>query len=121
MHPKLRAVATLLLRCSSFIEERALNDLRTLTSFGPRVSGSHENDVLAVDGIMRILNEIKTTKFAVHNLEFEVQKPTGSFYLEFQDGLTHSYAHVCLFMLMIIMLTCTIKGKLINCMVMIIY
>lgn len=67
-----------------------------LTSFGPRVSGSHENDVLAVDAILRILNDIKNSKFAVHNLEFEVQKPSGSFYVLFQDGLTHSYDHVCI-------------------------
>ncbi|ODM91515.1 Endoplasmic reticulum metallopeptidase 1 [Orchesella cincta] len=79
---------------SSFIEERARNDLKTLTSMGPRVSGSHENDVLAVDGILRVLNEIKNSKFATHSLEFEVQKPTGSFYVKFQDGLTHSYAHI---------------------------
>lgn len=78
----------------SFIEERARNDLIALTSIGPRVSGSHENDILAVDGILRILKEIKNSKFAVHSLEFEVQKPTGSFFVEFQDGLTHSYAHV---------------------------
>ncbi|CAL8109253.1 unnamed protein product [Orchesella dallaii] len=79
---------------SSFIEERARNDLKTLTSMGSRVSGSHENDILAVDGILRILNDIKNSKFAVHNLEFELQKPTGSFYVKFQDGLTHSYAHI---------------------------
>jgi len=78
----------------SFIEERARNDLKTLTSMGPRVSGSHENDVLAVDGILRILSDIKNSKFAVHSLEFEVQKPKGSFYIKFQDGMTHSYAHV---------------------------
>lgn len=78
----------------SFIEERARNDLKVLTSMGPRVCGSHENDILAVDGIMRLLTEIKNSKFAVHSLEFEVQKPTGSFYVKFQDGLTHSYAHV---------------------------
>jgi hypothetical protein len=58
------------------------------------VSGSHENDVITVDALLRILKEIQRTKFAVHNLEFEVQKPVGSFHMGFQDGLTSSYANV---------------------------
>jgi len=68
--------------------------LITLTSMGPRVSGSHVNDVVTVEAIIRIVKDIQRTKFAVHSLEYDVQKPTGSFYMGFQDGLTSSYTDV---------------------------
>jgi len=66
----------------------------TLTSVGPRVSGSHENDIATVDTLIRMLKEIQRTKFAVHSLEYDIQKPIGSFHMGFQDGLTSSYSNV---------------------------
>lgn len=78
----------------SFIEERARNDLVTLTKVGPRVAGSHANDVITVDALSRIIKDIQATKLGIHKIEFEVQKPIGSFHMEFQDGLTSSYSNV---------------------------
>lgn len=77
-----------------FIEERARRSLRALTSVGARPAGSYENEVLAVDHIVRELNAIKARALPVHKITVDVQKPRGSFNLEFVDGLTHSYRNI---------------------------
>jgi len=77
-----------------FIEERARRSLRALTSVGARPAGSYENEVLAVDLIVRELNSIKNRAKPIHKLTVDVQKPRGSFNLKFVDGLTHSYSNI---------------------------
>ena len=78
----------------SFIEERARNDLALLTSLGPRVCGSHANDIAAVELILRILGEIERVKLPVHQMDIDFTKPTGAFNMGFQEGLTSSYFSV---------------------------
>ncbi|XP_023345863.1 endoplasmic reticulum metallopeptidase 1 isoform X2 [Eurytemora carolleeae] len=77
-----------------FIEERARKTLRALTSVGARPAGSYENEVLAVDLIVRELNSIKLRAQPIHKLSIDIQKPRGSFNLKFVDGLTHSYRNI---------------------------
>lgn len=77
-----------------FIEERAREHLRQLTSVGPRPAGSYENEVLAVDFIKRRLESIQKRVKAVHNVVIDVQKPRGSFNLQFVDGLTQHYRDI---------------------------
>lgn len=74
-----------------FIAERAFNHLKNLTKIGSRIVGSHENEVLAVDLLKNeIRNIMKNAK--QHNvIEFDVQKVSGSFALEFLDGMTNVY------------------------------
>ena len=74
-----------------FIEERARKSLRALTSVGARPAGSYENEVLAVDLLVRELTSIQQRAKPIHKLSIDVQKPRGSFNLAFVDGLTHSY------------------------------
>jgi hypothetical protein len=78
-------------RPHDFIEERARRSLRALTSVGARPAGSYENEVLAVDLIRKELESIKARANPLHRVTIDVQKPRGSFNLEFVDGLTHSY------------------------------
>ena len=59
-----------------FIEERARRSLRALTSVGARPAGSYENEVLAVDLIVRELNSIKQRAHGVHKLTVDVQVQT---------------------------------------------
>lgn len=77
-----------------FIEERARDHLRQITSVGPRPAGSYENEVLAVDFIRRRLESIQKRTKSVHNFMIDVQKPRGSFNLQFVDGLTQNYRDI---------------------------
>ena len=77
-----------------FIEERARDLLKQLTSVGARPAGSYENEVLAVDFIRRRLETIQKKAKDVHKLSIDVQKPRGSFNLPFVDGLSHSYRDI---------------------------
>jgi len=80
---------------SSFIGERAWKDLVSLTSYGPRVCGSHENDIRTVDAIVNALKKIQDTKLAVYELEYEVKRPTGAFEIVFMnDVFINSYQNV---------------------------
>uniref|UniRef100_T1IR32 FXNA-like protease n=1 Tax=Strigamia maritima TaxID=126957 RepID=T1IR32_STRMM len=77
-----------------FTEERARTSLLTLTSIGPRIVGSYENEVLAVEFLLREINLIKLRSQSHFNFEIDVQKPSGSFNLGFQDGFTSYYSKV---------------------------
>ena len=61
------------LRPDRFIEERARRSLRALTSVGARPAGSYENEVLAVDLIVRELNSIKDRALPIHKITVDVQ------------------------------------------------
>lgn len=53
-----------------------------LTDLGPRITGGYENDVLAVDYILRQLDMIIHQKNANQKLEIDVQVVSGSYNLE---------------------------------------
>lgn len=78
----------------TFVGARARNRLRDLVSLGPRVVGSYENEVSAVDYILRQLEYIKGRSRPAHDIELTVQRPNGSFFLGFIDGFTSSYRRV---------------------------
>ncbi len=89
--PEPRTVRDATSQPNEFIEERARRSLRALTSVGARPAGSYENEVLAVDLIRKELESIRARAHPNHKLSIDVQKPRGTFNLEFVDGLTHSY------------------------------
>lgn len=74
-----------------FVGARARQRLAKLVAIGQRTVGSRENEVLSVDYFLRELEELRTRARPAHRLEFVVQKPNGSFFLEFIDGFTSSY------------------------------
>lgn len=77
-----------------FIAERAKNMLVNLTSIGPRVTGSYENEVLAVRFLKYTIESIMQSAKPVHKIEVDFQKISGSFPLTFLDGMTHVYHDV---------------------------
>jgi len=79
---------------NTFIAERAHNFLVGLTSIGPRVTGSYENEVLAVDYIKKEVGKVMKAAKPAHKIELDVQKISGSFPLTFLDGMTQVYENV---------------------------
>lgn len=77
-----------------FVAERARNHLVKLTSMGPRPVGSKENEILAVQ---LLLDEIKTIikqAESAHKVEWDLQRVSGAFSLQFLDGMTNVYRNV---------------------------
>ena len=58
------------------------------------LAGSYENEVLAVDFIRRQLTAIQQRAKPIHKITIDLQKPRGSFNLEFADGMTHHYRNI---------------------------
>jgi hypothetical protein len=77
-----------------FIEERSRVFLKRLTSVGARPAGSYENEILAVDLLKQEIEAIKRVAKPTHKLSLDIQKPRGSFNLDFIDGLTHHYRNI---------------------------
>ncbi|XP_037035534.1 endoplasmic reticulum metallopeptidase 1-like isoform X1 [Bradysia coprophila] len=70
-----------------FVAERAkrLND--ELTGIGPRVVGSIENEVLAIQFLEREVQKIIESRNVIHNIEYEVQNSSGSFELDLMTSV----------------------------------
>ena len=71
--PKALGNSDLLHNSHSFITERALKDLKILTSFGPRPVGSYANEKLAVDFLKREISFIKQTAHKTQRIAMDVQ------------------------------------------------
>lgn len=78
-----------------FITERAYDDLRALTNFGPRITGSYANEVLTVDFLKRTIDGIIREAHSNQSLEMSVQTVSGSYYLDFASfGAINAYGNV---------------------------
>lgn len=51
--------------------------MKLLTDLGPKVTGSLENEVYAVNILKSIVSEINATRHRAHEIEIDVQKATG--------------------------------------------
>ncbi|XP_063540781.1 endoplasmic reticulum metallopeptidase 1-like, partial [Cydia strobilella] len=77
-----------------FIAENAHKHLVNLTSIGPRVAGSYENEVLAVGVLVGALREIAAGAAPHHIIEIDVHTASGAFSLSFLDGMNNVYRDV---------------------------
>ncbi|KAG7189889.1 hypothetical protein KM043_006060 [Ampulex compressa] len=77
-----------------FVAERARNHVANLTSIGPRVAGSRENEVLAVDFLTATVDAIVAEANENHRILVDVVKHSGAFPLTFLDGMTNVYRNV---------------------------
>lgn len=77
-----------------FVAERARNHLVNLTSMGPRHVGSKENEVLAVKLLLDEIKIISKQAHSSHKVEWDLQRVSGSFSLQFLDGMTNVYKNV---------------------------
>lgn len=73
----------------AFIGERAYKHLERLTSIGPRVAGSYENEVRTVDLLMREIGFIKQFANPAHKITMDIQKPSGVL-IPIGPGLEHN-------------------------------
>ncbi|XP_037547675.1 endoplasmic reticulum metallopeptidase 1 [Nematolebias whitei] len=78
-----------------FNAERARRHLEQITSVGPRPVGSEENEVLTVGYLLEQIEKIRLkTTAGPHQIAVDVQRPTGSFSIDFLSGFTSFYDHV---------------------------
>ncbi|XP_068191850.1 endoplasmic reticulum metallopeptidase 1 [Antennarius striatus] len=74
---------------------RARRHLEQITSVGPRPVGSQENEVLTVGYLLQQIENIRVeTAAGPHQLTVDIQRPTGSFSIDFLGGFTSFYDHV---------------------------
>ncbi|CAH4032462.1 unnamed protein product [Pieris brassicae] len=77
-----------------FIAEIAYEHLVNLTSIGPRVAGSYENEVAAVKVLVNAARGIQSAASAHNRVEFDVFRASGAFSLTFIDGMSNIYRDV---------------------------
>lgn len=99
-----------------FIAEKAITFLSELTALGPRVAGSYENDVLAVEFMDKKMREIdRRYNNGVHKVEVERQVASGAYQLAFLDGMTMQYNDIHNVIVRIEANTPTNQSLLMNC------
>ena len=77
-----------------FVAERARAHIVNLTSIGPHVAGSYENEVLAVKFLTNVINNIIREANENHKIVLDITKHSGAFPLTFLDGFTNVYQNV---------------------------
>uniref|UniRef100_I3K9A1 Endoplasmic reticulum metallopeptidase 1 n=1 Tax=Oreochromis niloticus TaxID=8128 RepID=I3K9A1_ORENI len=74
---------------------RARQHLEQITSAGPRPVGSQENEVLTVGYLLKQIEDIQVeTAAGPHQLTIDIQRPTGTFSIDFLGGFTSFYDHI---------------------------
>ncbi|KAM6985504.1 endoplasmic reticulum metallopeptidase 1-like isoform 1-T1 [Aplochiton taeniatus] len=74
---------------------RARKHLERITSVGPRPVGSQENEVLTVNYLLEQIEHMrKECITGPHSITVDVQRPTGSFSIDFLGGFTSYYDRV---------------------------
>lgn len=77
-----------------FVAERARNYVVNLTSIGPRIAGSYENEVLAIKFLTTTINNVIEMAHENHRIVLDITKHSGVFPLKFLDGMTNVYRNV---------------------------
>uniref|UniRef100_A0A8C3KY87 Endoplasmic reticulum metallopeptidase 1 n=1 Tax=Chrysolophus pictus TaxID=9089 RepID=A0A8C3KY87_CHRPC len=68
--------------------------LDNITAIGPRTVGSPENEVLTVNYLIQQIKAIETESTDAHKIFVDIQRPTGSFSIDFLGGFTSYYANI---------------------------
>ncbi|XP_005060943.1 PREDICTED: endoplasmic reticulum metallopeptidase 1 [Ficedula albicollis] len=77
-----------------FSAARARGYLDNITAIGPRTVGSPENEVLAVNYLLEQIRGIERESTDAHKISVDIQRPTGSFSIDFLGGFTSYYANI---------------------------
>ncbi|XP_074876021.1 endoplasmic reticulum metallopeptidase 1 isoform X2 [Buteo buteo] len=77
-----------------FSAPRARGYLDNITAIGPRTVGSPENEVLAVNYLLEQIQAIERESTDAHKISVDIQRPTGSFSIDFLGGFTSYYANI---------------------------
>ncbi|XP_007536139.2 endoplasmic reticulum metallopeptidase 1 [Erinaceus europaeus] len=79
---------------SAFDARRARDYLEHITSIGPRTTGSPENEILTVRYLLEQIKLIEIQSNSLHRVLVDVQRPTGSFSINFLGGFTSYYDNI---------------------------
>ncbi|XP_029469763.1 endoplasmic reticulum metallopeptidase 1 isoform X2 [Rhinatrema bivittatum] len=82
------------LPASAFSAAAAREYLEHVTSIGSRPVGSPANEVLTVNYLLEQIKRIEAASSKVHRLSVDVQRPTGTFSLDFLGGFTSYYDNI---------------------------
>ncbi|EMP30479.1 Endoplasmic reticulum metallopeptidase 1 [Chelonia mydas] len=68
--------------------------LENITAVGPRTVGSPENEILTVNYLLKQIKAIEIESSDAHKISVDIQRPTGSFSIDFLGGFTSYYANI---------------------------
>ncbi|KFV72631.1 Endoplasmic reticulum metallopeptidase 1, partial [Struthio camelus australis] len=68
--------------------------LDDITAIGPRTVGSPENEIHTVNYLLEQIKAIKVESTDAHKIFIDIQRPTGSFSIDFLGGFTSYYANI---------------------------
>ncbi|KAK1334507.1 hypothetical protein QTO34_005513 [Cnephaeus nilssonii] len=77
-----------------FNARQARDHLEHITSIGPRTTGSPENEILTVHYLLEQIKLIEVQSNSLHKISVDVQRPTGSFSIDFLGGFTSYYDNI---------------------------
>uniref|UniRef100_A0A5F9CN31 Endoplasmic reticulum metallopeptidase 1 n=1 Tax=Oryctolagus cuniculus TaxID=9986 RepID=A0A5F9CN31_RABIT len=77
-----------------FDASQARDYLEHITSIGPRTTGSPENEILTVRYLLEQIKLIEAQSSSLHMISVDVQRPTGSFSIDFLGGFTSYYDNI---------------------------
>ncbi|XP_040097804.1 endoplasmic reticulum metallopeptidase 1-like [Oryx dammah] len=77
-----------------FDAHQARDYLEHITSIGPRITGSPENEILTVHYLLEQIKLIEAQSNSLHKISVDVQRPTGSFSIDFLGGFTSYYDNI---------------------------
>ncbi|XP_022429380.1 endoplasmic reticulum metallopeptidase 1 [Delphinapterus leucas] len=77
-----------------FDARQARDYLEHITSIGPRTTGSPENEILTVRYLLEQIKLIEVQSNSLHRISVDVQRPTGSFSIDFLGGFTSYYDNI---------------------------
>jgi hypothetical protein len=77
-----------------FAEWRARKHLEEITSYGIRPTGSYANEHRTVEYLLNTLRSFQQTKRDDIILDVDLQRPSGSFAIDFLEGLSSYYKNV---------------------------
>ncbi|XP_027471117.1 endoplasmic reticulum metallopeptidase 1 isoform X5 [Zalophus californianus] len=81
-------------RHGEFDARRARDYLEHITSIGPRTTGSPENEIVTVHYLLEQIKLIEDQRNSLHRISVDVQRPTGSFSIDFLGGFTSYYDNI---------------------------
>ncbi|XP_057635172.1 endoplasmic reticulum metallopeptidase 1 isoform X2 [Chionomys nivalis] len=77
-----------------FDARQARDYLEHITAIGPRTTGSAENEILTVQYLLKQIRLIEAQSQRLHRISVDIQRPTGSFSIDFLGGFTSYYDNI---------------------------
>uniref|UniRef100_A0A8C6I5D3 Endoplasmic reticulum metallopeptidase 1 n=1 Tax=Mus spicilegus TaxID=10103 RepID=A0A8C6I5D3_MUSSI len=77
-----------------FDARQARDYLEHITAIGPRTTGSTENEILTVQYLLEQIKLIEAQSNSIHSISVDIQRPTGSFSIDFLGGFTSYYDNI---------------------------